>query len=488
MQNSEDWITQALRPLDLSEQMRFKMAIEAAPLSVFHNKSGQYASIPASTRPVIVAASLWNRIASDAELILSAMEKVMVWLCRDEQKLIFESLFGQLSPLERLSARSAPNRILGLVTARLDLFFDGDELSVIEVNTTIPAMQAYSDMIRSALFNAWNVPKTVSRQSNTKDLLTALLWHYQRAGGKKANPHIAIIARAGDSQLAELKWLQREWQDSGFAVLLLRPEDLTIKNQSLWNESTPIDLVYRHIFAHRLSPHSPFAAACLNSELYKVFNPISAHLEAKGLLAQVSRIAADDTLSLGARLNEAERNAVNSRVVWSRPMAKGLAHSPELEALDDLIDWVKNNKVHLVIKSSFGYGGKGVYIGSNFEDEATQLRVQTLLSAKVRVTWSDFVDFCERQGEGQWVVQKKIHGRKIKHEYRAKGEMVEELALTDCSIFTSFGAKHLTFGGACRFSTESIVNIGQGGGLAPLLLDNELESLVRYRKRDKGLS
>lgn len=442
----------------------FQSLVAEAPLGVFRSHDSSYRLIPASMDPLVIPDHAWMKLRDDARLILSALQKLGAVLRRDPG----HRLLTQLAPLEKESAD-----FVGLATARLDLFFDGDDLQVIEANTTIPAMQAYSDMIRRAYGQAFHPGKKILR-SNTDDLLQSLLEHYARTGGKAAKPRLGIVARSGDSQLAELLWLQREWQAQGYETLLLTPDAIEIRKGQLWGSAQPLDLVYRHIFAHRLAQDSPFAQACLHSERYRVFNPIAAHLEAKGVLAELSRYAADPRLSLSAGLKDEEVDATIRRVAWSRLLDKGPASLPDGTQVRDLISWVKERPLELVVKSSLGYGGHGIFIGSSFFEGSSQDRARKLLGVSHDVSWPQLIEALLRMGEGQWIVQRKVSGRKIRHRFWSEGQMVEKETFVDCSIFTNSGVNFRPHGGACRFSTDAIVNIGQGGGLMPLLLESEL--------------
>jgi len=446
----------------------FRTALEEAPLGVLRHAEQAYSMIPAAVEPLILPDRLWKNVQHDAGHILSALEKTGAWLSRDRQC----KLFKGLAPLEK-----EPADYGGLATARLDLFFDGDDLLVIEANTTIPAMQAYSDMIKAAFYKAFRPDQTPAYATNTQELLQSLLQHYERTGGKKKRPLIAIVARAGDSQMAELLWLQNKWQQQNYETLLVTPDLLQIKDGQLWTSSRPIDLTYRHIFAHRLSRTSALAEACLKSESYRVFNPIAAHLEAKGVLAELSRMAADPVLSRTLQLNEDEIQATRRRVVWSRLLKQEATSAADGSSISDLISWVKEHQEDLVIKSSLGYGGQGIYIGSSFAEQPVQARAQNILGRTQAISWEEFVDFLGQTGEDQWIVQKKVTGRKIRNRFLKDGRLMEEDTYIDCSIFTSSGTSMRPSGGACRFSTDAIVNIGQGGGLVPLLLESEMQQI-----------
>jgi len=450
------------------------MLIEQAPLGVYETSRDFYRPIPASTQPILVSDKTWRDLQKDARHILIAAEKICKYLQRNLQDAIDHPLFSGLSPLEKQAARGAFGANSGLATARLDLFFDDDDLSVIEINSTIPAMQAYSDMIRSAYFSARQAPSHPIAGSNSKDLLISLLQHYEQTGGTNSKPRLAIVARRGDSQRAELLWLQTQWQEEGYETWLVTPDEIELKDQQVWVQSTPMDFIYRHIFVHRLAPDSPFAIACSQSQVYRVFNPIAAHLETKSLFAELSRLAADDALSEEAGLNAEEQSAVQRRVTWSRILDQGPTLSPDGERIDDFMLWLKHHSQDVVIKSSLGYGGNGVVLGDSFASSSTQERIRQLFQLDHELSWEQFLDLCLKSGPGQWIVQRKMSGRRQRHTFLAGGQWVEQDTYIDCSIFSNSGVPHVPSGGAVRFSSDAIVNIGQGGGLAPLLLASEI--------------
>ncbi|MCX6131245.1 MAG: hypothetical protein NTX25_19570 [Proteobacteria bacterium] len=437
--------------------------------------------IPASIKPLLVRDEAWFELKKEAHAILSALEKLGNSLNFQQENALQRDLFSQLSPIEKQAARQSKTSSMGIATARMDLFFDEDALFVIEVNTTIPAMQAYSDMIRAAFYEAHGQTAAPS-SSNTQDLLDSLLGHYQKSGGRQVFPRIAIVARAGDSQLAELLWLQKKWQLLGYETLLVTPDEISIKSQQIFVRSIPIDLCYRHIFAHKLLADSAFASACREASHYRIFNPMTAHLEAKAVLAELSRIAADEALTQSFGLTEGERSAIQKRVVWSRLLDQASTKGPDGSSIPKLLAWVKAHRTDLVIKSSLGYGGQGVFIGSDFFEAATQLRAQALLGKSQVVLWEEFADFCANSSQGQWIVQRKLRGRRAKHKVLVDGQFTEQESYLDCSIFTNSGVDFIPSGGACRFSAEAIVNIAKGGGLAPLLLESEWQSLLSNLK------
>lgn len=450
--------------------------LNKGPLGMYQSDADRYQPIPAALEPLVFPEQDWDELRDQSADVLSALQKVAVWLQDGQQSKMSQVVFAGLEGLELEASQGRAQAHSGSATCRLDLFFEKDDVKVIEINATIPAMQAYSDMVKKAYLSAAAGAEVELEQSNSFDLLSSLLQHYEKSGGRKSRPRIGIIARPGDSQLAELLWLQAEWTRWGFETLLGHPDEVVAQNGALRLGSIDVDLFYRHIFAYRLDPKSVFAKACLESQTFKIFNPISAHLEAKGLMAELSRIAADPMAGQELGLSEAEMHSVSRRLVWSRLLMAGPSISAEGEVIEDMRGWARSQQTELVIKSSLGYGGLGVFFGSDFESSISQARVQKYLGLSSPLSWAEFVDFCMDKKPGHWIIQKKLEGLNRRMKFISNGLVRELNVFVDSSIFVNSGVERRPRGGACRFSEDSIVNLGRGGGLIPLLSEGEAKS------------
>lgn len=461
-----------------SAREKYHHLLLKAPLGVFDAATATYRMIPASFQPLIVDDKLWRQVAVDCRAILSALKKVSVWLRQEQNGALAKRLFASFGKLEREGAWGQLECHEELATVRFDFFFEEDDLRVLEINATIPAMQAYSDMVRAAYQAALVVDGVVvdlAKRSNGKDLLQSLCRGYEAVGGAKARPRIAIVARHGDAQIAELKWLQAQWRTLGHDVILGAPENVTLKSGQVHVDGVPADLVYRHVFAHRLDSSGAFAEACRKSKSYRVFNSVSAHLEVKGMLAELSRVADDERASQEAGLTPEEILAVQKRVPWSRVIDQGASTGPSGNFLADLTAFLKSADRHaLVIKSSAGYGGHGVFMGLDFDSAASQARVQKIFNIDQPIVWDRFVDLCAQAKGDPWVVQRLVPGKRWQHDALVGGVVHKDRRdFIDCSLFGGMFDEGTVPGGAVRFSAGQVVNIGRGGGVAPLLLRSE---------------
>lgn len=475
---------QPTEPWTAAMRDRFASAINTAPLGVL-KEDQSYRSIPASSVPLIIPDQEWTSLRKDCHLIHSGMGQLLSWFRANWQSSHADQLFQYLSPAEKLVAQSQEPPPTGLATARMDLFFDGDSLKVIEVNSTIPAMQAYSDMVfqayLSGLFasyqlgsNSVGTNRSLDLPMNSLDLLNSLLAHYQihpSCRSKNSSPRIAIVARPQDSQTAELLWLQARWLEQGIDCVLATPNDIKVgSDHRLQARNKPVDLIYRHIFVHRLEAGSDFLKACLRPAQFPIYNPVSAHLEVKGFLAELSRAADEGDNSFpNLKLPEAVLHAIQNRVPWSRLLVPQETLVPGSSSKEKLVPWVIENQADIVLKNNDGYGGHRVLIGSEFEQDKNQLHMQKLLEVSKNLSWEEVITRCSMGEGGTWIVQKKIPGRQMNHHFCDGDKWHESRSFVDCSIFTNSGTDFQPTGGACRFANSTIVNIGTGGGVAPLM-------------------
>jgi hypothetical protein len=453
---------------------------------------GREVPIPPILTPVAIDRAHLARVSEDAHLITRALTQLTVDLMNDSSRApLKQRLFGTLTPLEAEALGSGWRKAEQLATVRVDFLVDrAGKPRALEVNSTIPAMQGYSDAIAAAFIGALAEARGLPAETaaalidengrNSDDLLASLLAHHERLGGRTGAQSIAIIARAGDAQYGELLHYVRRWSERGHRVFIATPEVVRIAGGRAVVDGVIPDLIYRHIFARRLDPQSDFARMCLEPEQFHLFNPISSHLETTAMLGLLSAAAASDPDAARIGLDDDERAAVARAVPWTRLYAAGSTVGPGGEAIDDLPGWVRDNATRLVLKRSWDYGGKGVFLGSELaQGAATQARAQALLgrAGAEPVGWDALCDFALGDRDA-WVVQELVNAPTERH-LRVGPDGVETRELyVDLSAFTNVGAAPRPAGGAVRASVQRIVYILGGGGLAPLVRAEVLARLL----------
>jgi hypothetical protein len=303
---------------------------------------------------------------------------------------------------------------LPVLVARVDFLVPGDGSGVpraLELNATIPAMPGYADLaafswIRAAAAARGMAPREANALvaacgSHMERLREALVAHYRERGGTAARPSIALVARPGDAQIGELRRLAAHLRQMGHRAENLTPAEC---------EPEAWDVLYRHVWAHRVDPAAPFARALRDPVRYVIVNPVNGLLEAKALFARLSECAEDAALAARAGLT-AEERAAAGRLPWTRRLRTEDAARVIAE------------RERLVVKRSWDYGGKSVHLGAELAPEA----------------WARVVEEAARDERGGgFVVQERIFaGRRpatrVTPEGETRGELYRDLS-TYCGL------------------------------------------------------
>jgi hypothetical protein len=412
---------------------------------------GTVVPIPLVAEPEVRSRAELAALASEAESILSGAVKLARALLQAGDARDRAALEEPFSGLEAEAMAKLFDAPLPVVVARVDFLVpeSGGPARALELNATIPAMPAYADLaafswIRAAARARGRTPREESSLvaacgSHMERLREALVAFHRSRGGTRERPSIAIVARPGDAQIGELRRIARHFRQMGHEAENLVPADC---------EPERWDVLYRHVWAHRVDPSEPFARALRDPGRFVLANPVNGLLEAKALFARLSECAEDGSLADRAGLDSAERAAA--------------ARLPVTRRLDEAIaPRVLAERRRWVLKRSWDYGGKSVHLGAETSEEAWARAVEDALA--------------DRRGGG-FVAQERIFAERrpatrIAHDGTTRGELYR-----DVSTYCGLGPSRPS-GSVVRAAASPIVNILGGGGLAPVLPEDVYEAL-----------
>ncbi len=341
---------------------------------------------------------------------------------------------------------------LPVMVARVDFLAPegGGPPRALELNATIPAMPAYADLAAFSWIGAAARERGLSPRaertlvarcgSHMERLRETLVAFYRARGGTRERPSIALVARPGDAQIGELRRLAAHFRQMGHDAANLVPVEC---------EPERWDLLYRHVWAHRVPPDAPFARALRDPVRFVIANPVNGLLEAKALFARLSECAEDLELAARAGLDAREREAA-ARLPWTRRLDAALA--PRVLA----------ERERFVLKRSWDYGGKSVFLGAESSPQEWARAVEAA-AADTRA--------------GGFVAQERVFAvrrpaTRIAPEGVSRGDLVRDLS-TYCGLGPS-----RPDGSVVRAAASPIVNILGGGGLAPVIPDDVVEELL----------
>lgn len=452
-------------------------------LAVTSQADGSTRPIPVTATPVVIeAGELARRQRLSAQLASAGLKMSRAALAGPRRELVASGL----SPLERQLALGTFERLTTLVTTRVD-FFVGKTVAALELNATIPAMQAYSDIAADTFLEvvgrAWGAsPATVAQWqaqngSNARALYQALLAGYATVRPGRAPSRIALLSRRNDAQATEQRALRDRFRALGADAEVVHPDQLS-GTGAVQAGGKAYDLVYRHCFVRRLEEPDTAGAAYVKALLAEpngaravVLNPPASQVEVKAVFALLSQALEDGALAREAALTPAELDAIRQSVPWTRHF-RGQA----------LRDQVAADPDRYVLKRSWDYGGRAVFVGRTRATPGFQERVRAAYGADL-----DWNALCSRAVEdgvgGGFVVQELVETSPERHLLCSGEAQTWAELFVDFSAYASVGlAEQPAWGGVCRGSPSHIVNIVGGGGVLPLLTAEVASSLLAARR------
>ena len=405
---------------------------------------GQVVPIALVAEPEVLERDTLAWVAEESSAILSGAATLARALLERGDPRDREALLGPFQGLEaEAMQRLFTDAPCPAVVSRVDFLVpcDGGWPRALELNATIPAMPAYADLaahswLRAAA-RARGMTAGQEREliaacgSHMEALRETLVAFYRWRGGTRERPSIALVARPGDAQIGELRRLAEHFRQMGHDACNLVPAEA---------DPDGFDILYRHVWAHRTPPESPFARALLAPGRYVLANPVNGLLETKALFARLSETAEDVDLATRAGLNAREREAAG-RLPWTRLHSEALV--PRLLA----------ERERFVLKRSWDYGGRSVYLGAEMEPKA----------------WAQLVRAAAADGRGGgFIAQERVFAARWPATRVTPDGVEAGLLYRDISAYSGLLPVHPR-GSVVRAASSPIVNILGGGGLVPVL-------------------
>lgn len=442
-------------------------------LAVTKKEDGTTRPIPITATPMVIDAAELARRQRLAALLASAGLKMSRAVLGGLRR---EVVFNGLSPLEQQLAEATFRTVDTLVTTRVD-FFVGDSVNALELNATIPAMQAYSDIAADTFLEVVGrhvgaSPEQIAQWqrrngSNSRALFDALLAGYQKFRPGQTPSRIALLSRRNDAQLTEQRALCAKFNAFGIPSEIVHPDQLSGTDRVSAN-GHDFDLVYRHLFVRRLEEPELVGADSVKALLAEpngtravVLNPPASQVEVKAVFGLMSEAVDDPSVRAAAGLTDDELEAIRTTVPWTR-LFRGDARLKEVLANPD----------RYVLKRSWDYGGRAVFVG--------RTRGESSFGERVKAAYGEVLDWqgvCERairdEVGGGFVVQKLVEITPERHLICSADAQSWADLYVDFSTYASVGLPEgpaqPAWGGVCRGSISHIVNIVGGGGVLPLL-------------------
>ncbi|HVF33749.1 MAG TPA: hypothetical protein VND91_00315 [Candidatus Saccharimonadia bacterium] len=451
---------------------------------------GSLRAIPIGSTPVVVDTREIERRRVLATQLVEATARAARHALEGPDRI---RLLGAMRPVERRLVEATWRGLDRLATARVDFSVLGNALAALEVNTTIPAMQGYSDIaarayIEHAGASAGMTPAAIEalivRNGSNADALRVALEESLRAHDPDQPLRtVALLCRRGDAQATELQWLRARFEAAGLDAAIVHPDEVESADP-FSARGRAWQLVYRHLFASRLddepAPAVEAALANWNGGASLVVNPPSAHLEMKGTFAILSTLLADEAAAAEAGITPHARASLRDAVPWTRWLDPGPSDLPGGERTRDLAAAIAAAPEHYVIKRSWSYGGTGVFVGAEAHDEVFATRLTQAFGGAIR----DWAALCAHAArDGRYVVQVNAPTGRVAMSLHTPDATASGDMRVDYAAFASLGTSGAGWGGVVRAAPSAIVNIVGGGGVVPILRREVDDALKRAAAR-----
>ena len=395
-------------------------------------------------RPHFYTPDQFQYLKQETEIVLKAVSKAHTAAMADAK--LREQFF--LRPWEEEMIQLHPAEQTPWSTSRLDSFFSIDHgtLQFVEYNAETPAGMGYEDVLAEA-FLELPVMKMFQKKFFTRPLtlrhhlFDALLETYQQWLGRKPDqkPNIAIADWDDVPTKNEHHFLKEWFEAHGSPSVLANPKDLEYKNGKLWAGDFRIDLLYKRVLAlelyEQLGPDNAVFQAVRDRSVC-----ISNSFQALLLYKKCSLAFLSDETNRHL-FTAQEARAIAEHIPWTRSVSE--RRTQYKGNTMDLPQIIANNRESLVLKPNDAYGGKGVVLGWDVNQQEWEQSIKIALTEP-------------------YVVQEKVNIASEYFPYFAEGHLRNNKLFVDANPFIFMGS--VTHGVLTRLSSAALLNVTAGHG------------------------
>ncbi len=330
-------------------------------------------------RPRFMSARQYEYLQKRCALILRAFESAYRAAIADSA---LRAQFGLAEWEEELIHHDPRFRDPSPVS-RLDAFFVGEAagLQFTEYNAETPAGAGYNDVlsevfyglpVMAAFLRDWDV-RSLPARHNT---LHALLDAHAQWSGRRERPRIAILDWAEVPTRSEFVLFKDYFERQGLSCIIVDPAECDYRNGRLEAGGRPIDLIYKRVLITELVNRCGLDHAVVRAvrdNAVCMVNPFRCKL----LHKKTSLAVLSDERN--ARLFPAvEREAIAAHIPWTRRVEdRSTVHNGKAV---DLLPFISANRATLVLKPNDEYGGTGILLGWETEQELWDSTVRGALT------------------------------------------------------------------------------------------------------------
>lgn len=344
-----------------------------------------------------------------------------------------------------------PTRVIRLAaTARMDSFVTTDGFKFVEVNGEVPAGIAYTSELgkiyrKLDIFQEFEQTFPVRFVSPLEHTVHALLqiYHEQFDGGAEC-PTFAIVDHLDVPTIHEFNLIKEYLERMGHECEIADPRSLECKDGWIYANGKKIDILYRRLLMNEFYAVKAECSAFL--EGYRSQKTCYLNSFRTKLVHKKALFAFLTDEKYAHVLNSRQLSAISNHVPWTRKLRQQATTFRGLPV--DLVDFIRKNRGHFVIKPNDEYGGKGVVLGFQASD-------------------SEWDDAISHGLSGNYVVQEIVDIHREPFFLRTNGSWNKVPAVIDLDPYLN---GPLMGGCLTRISATNLANVTAGGGSLPMFI------------------
>ena len=394
-------------------------------------------------RPRLVEPQQYRLLQERVRVLLNAFDKIYQRAMQDVE---FRKKFALYDWEERLIAVDPGFREASPLS-RLDAFIVHERggLRFTEYNAETPAGASYNDVLSEATLGMPIIREFMRdyelRLLGTRhNVMHALLDAYRQFSGQsRQKPTIAILDWKEVPTYSEFILTRDYLLAQDIQCVIADPRNVEYRNGKLTADGVTIDLIYKRVLINELIERGgedhPVVRAVRDRAVCMV-NPFRCKLLHKKLsLAVLSDEHNHDMFSTG------EIGCIQQHIPFTRRVTEmqTVFHGETV----DLMPFIARNKDRFVLKPNDEYGGTGIVLGWEVNDQQWQHAVVDAMNEP-------------------FIVQERIQLPSEPYPVLVNGKVSVEPRIEDTAPFVFYG--QFMDGIMSRLSTESLVNVTAGGG------------------------
>jgi uncharacterized circularly permuted ATP-grasp superfamily protein len=333
-------------------------------------------------RPNFVTQKQYDNLVKTGEALISAVDRMLRTALASPQLLSRMQLF----PAEKMLAAIDPGYEMAEVSAQLDLQIQNGSLHVMQYNADALSGAAWSEGLSDLFYDCPPVKEfrrryNLTRVGGKKPFLSALLKAYKMFAanfGSRPKPNVAILEFRDPTGRSEYEIYRDYFRAEGFPTELVSPDQLEYRNGVLRSGNFDIDLIYRRIsvqeFLLRFTLNHPLVQAYRDNKVCIVNSFRSELSHKKAMFALLT----DESLT--AKFPIHERKAIREHVPWTRVVKAGKTQYRD-DTIEDLIEYIKQNREKLVLRPNDEYSDMHSFIGYEHDEGSWARAIREALRA-----------------------------------------------------------------------------------------------------------